>query len=178
VPGNRVSEARAQHHEGMLAFCFGRSGGSPHGVVKTPQLATRTGIQIAHTTHDNVRLVIQIQAVADQLVQIDLGRTFRTTIAARPPVTAPVTTSVAARTPAAISTTLWTWTPITTTAGRTIFATAICLFFSHVSLRSYSLVWCLQNNQSLEWYMGLQLRFPDAVPDAAEAARTGLSLDV
>jgi uncharacterized membrane protein YdfJ with MMPL/SSD domain len=88
-----------------------------------------------------VGLVIEIEAVADQLIEIDLRRTFRAPVAAGPPI-APVTTSVAAGTPTAITTTLRTSTsitaPVAAATGWTILATAICLFFSHVSLRSYS----------------------------------------
>jgi hypothetical protein len=89
-----------------------------------------------------VGLVIQIQTVADQFIQIDLRGAFRAPVTTGPPITAApvstaVSTSVAARAAAAISTTLRASTSITT-ARRTILATAICLFFSHVSLRSYS----------------------------------------
>jgi hypothetical protein len=124
----------------MLAFGFRRSRRSPHRVVKTPQLAARAGIQIAHTAHHDVGLVIQVQAVANQLIEINLRWAFRAPVTPGPPIT-PFSTSIAG-TATTISPTLGTSSPIATafptTARWTILATAICLFFSHVSLRSYS----------------------------------------
>ena len=52
--------------------------GPAHGVIETPQLAARAGIHVAHAADDAVRLVIQVQAVGDELVEIDFERTFRT----------------------------------------------------------------------------------------------------
>jgi hypothetical protein len=83
-----------------------------------------------------VRLVIEVETVADELVEIYFRRTVRAPITGGTPVTASV--SAATGTPAAISATRWASTPITTTTRRTIFATAITLFFSHDPLRSYS----------------------------------------
>ena len=95
MPRDRVSQARPQHHELVLPFVLGRARRPPHGVVKTPQLAARAGIQIAHAAHHHVRLVIQIQAVADQLFEIDLRRAFHAPVAAGPPIATSVAAAVA-----------------------------------------------------------------------------------
>ena len=67
-----ISQARAQHDEFVLAFVFRRARGAANGVIETPQRAARAGIHIADSHHDRVGLVIQIQTVADQLVEIDI----------------------------------------------------------------------------------------------------------
>src|SRR5579864_9382274 len=90
VARNGVREARAQHHELVLALIFGRPVSTAHGVVQPPQLALGGGVHIAHAADDAVRLIVQIEAVADQLLQIDLGRTFETGAA----IVATVTTAV------------------------------------------------------------------------------------
>jgi hypothetical protein len=52
----------------MLPLGFGRSHRSPHGVVQPPQLAFGAAIHIAHANHHGMRLVVQVQAVRNQLL--------------------------------------------------------------------------------------------------------------
>ena len=54
-------------------------------ILKAAQLAARAGIQIAHPAHDDVRLVIEIQTIADDLVEIDFRRQIGTAIPAGSP---------------------------------------------------------------------------------------------
>jgi hypothetical protein len=107
---NGVGQARAHHHEFVLAFGFHSPRGPAHGVVETAQLAARAGIHIAHAAHNDVRLVVQVKAVGNQLVNIDFGRT----------VTAPVAAVSALRSPATVATAITAWA--TAAACRTIAA--------------------------------------------------------
>ena len=67
--------------------------GAAHGVVKAPQLALGAGIHVAHAADDAVRLVVEIQAVGDQLLELDLGRTFEAVAIAAAAVVAAVAAS-------------------------------------------------------------------------------------
>ena len=71
--GDRIGEPRPQHHECVLPLVHRRARGSSYRVIQTPQRAARARIQIAHAADYDMRLVIQIQAVANQLIEIDLG---------------------------------------------------------------------------------------------------------
>src|SRR5580704_18525 len=83
----------------MLALAFGGARGAPHGIVEPAKLALGSGIHVAHAAHHDVGLIIQIQAIGDQLLDIDFGRAFGTpvAIAERTPFSAtfapPVTTT-------------------------------------------------------------------------------------
>src|SRR5579862_7787505 len=61
----------------MLTLGFRRTHRSPHGVVQAPQLALGAAVHIAHANHDGMRLIVQIQAVGNQLLQFDLGEPFK-----------------------------------------------------------------------------------------------------
>jgi hypothetical protein len=90
VPRDGVGQARAQHDEFMLALVLRGAVGATHGVVKPPQLALGARIHVAHAADYAVRLVVEIQAVGDQLLQLDLRRTVEPwTIAASPVVPLP-----------------------------------------------------------------------------------------
>src|SRR5262245_53981351 len=94
MPGNCVGEPRAQHNELVLALVFGCAAGAADGVVKAAQLALGARVHVAHAAHHGVCLVIQIEAIADQFVEIDFGWTFGTAIIA--PVSAAIVTPVIA----------------------------------------------------------------------------------
>ena len=63
----------------MLAIALRRSNRAPYGIVQPPQLALGSAVHVPHASHDSMRLVVQIQAVCDQLLQFDLRRTFKRT---------------------------------------------------------------------------------------------------
>src|SRR6185369_11176938 len=44
--------------------------------IKAAQLALGAAVHIPHAAHDGVRLVVQVQAVADEFFQLDFGWTF------------------------------------------------------------------------------------------------------
>src|SRR5258708_30791343 len=77
MPRDGIRQSRAQHHELMLPLAFGSPHRAPHRVVQAAQLALGAGIHIAHARHHRVRMIVQIQAVADQLFDIDLRWTFK-----------------------------------------------------------------------------------------------------
>src|ERR1019366_278773 len=62
----------------MLPLAFRRAHGTPYGTVEAPELALGARIHVAHAAHDGMRLVVQVQAVADQLLQLDFRRAFGT----------------------------------------------------------------------------------------------------
>ncbi len=90
-------------------------------------------------------LVIEIKTIADQLVEFDLGRSVKTSLAATIPTAAGTRSTVTAISTAGTSATIpttargtsaLTWGAASTFARGTIFAiTLLCrLFFSHVFL--------------------------------------------
>src|ERR1700733_7398291 len=87
-----VRQPRAQHHKLVLPLAFRRPNCAPHGIVHPPQLALGAGIHVPHAHHYGVRLVIQIQAVGNQLFKLDLRRPFKRTPSTRPPAFATVAT--------------------------------------------------------------------------------------
>src|ERR1035437_339755 len=108
VARDGVGQAGAQHDELMLPLAFRRPHGTPYGTVETPELALGARIHVAHAAHDGMRLVVQVQAVADELFQLDLRRAFGTatikssSVAAGPIAAGTITArTVAARTIAA-----------------------------------------------------------------------------
>src|ERR1035437_5935044 len=110
VARDGVGQAGAQHDELMLPLAFRRPDGTPYGTVETPELALGARIHVAHAAHDGMRLVVQVQAVADELFQLDLRRAFGTatikssSVAAGPIAAGTITArTVAARTIAARS---------------------------------------------------------------------------
>src|SRR5439155_24300799 len=75
----------------MLPFAIGSAGCAAHRVVEAAQSAARAGIHIADADYDGVGLVIEIEAVVDQLFEVDIlgeieaATTWAgTTIATRP----------------------------------------------------------------------------------------------
>src|SRR6187397_786708 len=73
VAGDCVGQARAQHNELMLAVALSGTAGPAHGIVKPAELALGAGIHIAQAIYDGMCLVVQIQAVANQLFELDIG---------------------------------------------------------------------------------------------------------
>src|SRR5579884_3555928 len=143
VARDGVSEAGAQHDELVLALVFRRADGAADGVVQAAQLAAGSGIHVAHPADHGVRLVIQVQRVAHQLVEIDFGRAFGTApvaaIAARPPVVAPISAfALAARATIAAAAILAAWAalaraavaPLAFTTRRTTTARSALLLFA------------------------------------------------
>ena len=139
VTRDGVGETGAQHHELVLALILGRASGAAYGVVETAELAARAGIEIAHAADDDVSLVVEIEAVGDQLFEFDLGRAIETALAAGTAtaittITAATATSI---TTATVTTGATTTTSVTALAGGTVFARrTICLLgrllFSHL----------------------------------------------
>src|ERR1051325_3201908 len=69
-----VGQARAQHHEMMLALAFRSAHRAAHRIIKPAKLALGSRIHIAaHAHHHGMRLIIEIQTVVDQLLDVDIG---------------------------------------------------------------------------------------------------------
>jgi hypothetical protein len=138
VARDRIREAGANHYKLVLTLIFGSAGSAPDSTVEAPQLTLSAGIHVPHSAHHNVRLVIKIKAIANQLLDIDLGRTFTAAITGAAPTVAaraPALTSTVAATALASATLISAWAT-TTTAGPilsrwTVFtaATFFRLFF-------------------------------------------------
>jgi len=118
-----VGEARAQHHEFMLALVLGRANGAANGIVKPAQLALRGRIHVAHAAHDTVRLVVQIKAIDDQFFEFDFGRPFETPVAPALPATV---TAIAPAPAVAIV------PPPAALTRRPVLTASIWLFFRHL----------------------------------------------
>src|ERR1019366_4778066 len=99
VARDGIGQARAQHDELVLPLALRRPHGTPHGAVESAQLALGARIHVTHAAHDGVCLVVQVQAVADQLLQLDFRRAFGTAA-----IEAAAVASVSAITTAAITT--------------------------------------------------------------------------
>jgi hypothetical protein len=74
MPRDGVGQPRAQHHKLMLPFGFRRTHGPADGIIQTPQLALGAAIHIPHANDHGMRLIVEVQAVGDQLLQFDIGR--------------------------------------------------------------------------------------------------------
>src|SRR5260370_2497951 len=72
VPRDRVRQPRPQHHELVLPLVLGSAIRPPHGIVQPPQLALGPRIHVPHAAHHAVRLVIQVQAVGNQFLELNL----------------------------------------------------------------------------------------------------------
>src|ERR1035438_1870949 len=83
-----VGEGRAQHDELVLPLAFGGAYGAAYGAVEAPQLALGAGIHVAHAADNGVRLVVQVEAVADQLFEFDFGRSLHAIAVEAAPVSA------------------------------------------------------------------------------------------
>src|ERR1035437_4244966 len=99
VARDGIGQAGAQHDELMLPLAFRRPHGTPYGTVETPELALGARIHIAHAAHDGMRLIVQVQAVADELFQLDFRRAFGTAAIESAPLAA-ISTVAACPTPA------------------------------------------------------------------------------
>src|SRR5436305_9790654 len=91
MPRDRIRQARTQHHEFVLPLALHSPNRAPHGVIQAPQLALRAGIHVAHPRNNHVSLIIQIQAIGDQFLELDVR------LEVRPPhwtAAAPWTTTV------------------------------------------------------------------------------------
>src|SRR5512142_806579 len=111
----------------MLPLGFRRPHGTSYGVIEAPKLALGAAIHIAHANHDSMRLIVQVQAVGNQLLQFDIGRESafkRSPAAARPAFVATATFWPPSTFPATAFTTATRTTIITarTTTLRTITA--------------------------------------------------------
>lgn len=74
VACNGVGQARTEHHELMLPFILWCAGGPAYRVVKPTQLTAGTGIHIAHPADHDVGLIVEIEAVGDELLDFDVWR--------------------------------------------------------------------------------------------------------
>src|SRR6266852_921266 len=129
MPRDGIRQPRPQHHELVLTLVLRRAICPAHRIIQPPQLALGGGVHVAHAADNPVSLVIEIQAVANQLLDIDLRRAFGT-----PTISAPVVTpAVFARTPFAWRTTvtLARRTTMTTLARGPGFAVPGFLFLCH-----------------------------------------------
>jgi hypothetical protein len=141
VPRDGICEARPKHDERMLALVFGGPSGAANGVIQTPQGAACTGIEVAHPAYNDVRLIIEIQAIVDQLVEVDFGRAFETAVATGTSTSFAALATVPAGSPATVSS-LTAFPSFAATAAisartlRTVATVAILLLlyllFSHV----------------------------------------------
>src|SRR5262249_55810418 len=86
VTGNRIGKTRAQHDELVLPLVFRSPDSAPDRAVKPPQLALGAGIHVAHPADDSMGLVIQVEAIGDQLIELNLRRAFRPATIAAPAV--------------------------------------------------------------------------------------------
>jgi hypothetical protein len=68
MPRDGVRQPGAQHHELMLPLGLRRPHRPPHSVVQAPQLALGAAIHIAHANHYRMRLIVEVQAVGNQLL--------------------------------------------------------------------------------------------------------------
>src|SRR5947209_15154121 len=73
---DRVGQAGAEHDELVLALVLRGAHGAADGVIQAAELALGAGIHVAHTAHDHVGLVIEVERISDQLVVVDFGRAF------------------------------------------------------------------------------------------------------
>src|SRR5260370_1718975 len=72
VPRDRVRQPRPQHHELVLPLVLGSAIRPPHGIVQPPQLTLGPRVHVPHAAHHAVRLVIQVQAIGDQFLELNL----------------------------------------------------------------------------------------------------------
>jgi hypothetical protein len=112
MTGDGVSQTRANHDKLVLALGLGGAGRTAHGVVEAAQLAPGSRIHVAHAADYDVRLVVEIETVAHQLIDIDLRRTFP----------APIAPAARPRSTTALVATAIAWPPI---SGSPIARTAI-----------------------------------------------------
>jgi hypothetical protein len=100
----------------MLLVGFRRSAGPPHCIVEPPQLAACARVDVAHSSHYRVRLIVEIQAIRYELLEVDLGR----------PVETPLTTIATAATFTTVASIAAAFATRTTATART-FATSAAL---------------------------------------------------
>ena len=74
VACNGVGQSRTEHHELMLPFILWCAGGPAYRVVKPTQLTAGTGIHVAHPADHDVGLIVEIEAVGDELLDFDVWR--------------------------------------------------------------------------------------------------------
>src|SRR5215469_10971914 len=84
-----IGQAGAQHDELLLALAFGRADGTPYRIVQTPELALGARIHVAHSAHDAVRLVVEVEGIGDELFEVDFRRAFESSALAAAPVVRP-----------------------------------------------------------------------------------------
>src|SRR5437867_757676 len=72
----------------MLALVLRGSIGATYGIVQPPQLAFGARVHVAHAADHAVRLVVEIEAVGDELLQLDLRRALEAGAIATPAVVA------------------------------------------------------------------------------------------
>jgi hypothetical protein len=96
----RVGQPGPQHHKFVLPFTLHTPAGATHRIVETAQLALGPGVHIPQSGDNRMRLVIQIQRIAHQLLEIDVGS--KVTKALRTVSTAIPTTTFSAAIPATL----------------------------------------------------------------------------
>jgi len=124
MPRDGVRQSGAQHYKLMLPFGFRRSHGTPYGVIESAKLALSAAIHIAHANHNGMGLIVQVQAVRNQLLQFDISR--------EPAIKGP---STAATWPAFVPS-FWASSTFTTATFTTATRTAIVTTRTTTTLRT------------------------------------------
>src|SRR5665213_3716932 len=124
MPRDGVRQPRAQHDKLMLPFGFRRAHGTSYGVIEASKLALGAAVHIAHANHHGMRLIVQVQAVGNQLLQFDLGEAFKGTPAA---TTGPAFMAAFMTRSALTAAGSTIWTPFTTRTATAILSTIFAL---------------------------------------------------
>jgi hypothetical protein len=122
----------------VLALTFGRTSGAAYGIVQSTELTLCAGIHIAHATDYDVGLIVEIEAISNELLDVDFGRSLAAPITRTS--TAGTTTPLASAitTLASIATVTGPWATTSVLVWRPILAAAfLCLllfYFCHCQI--------------------------------------------
>src|SRR5688572_20215379 len=86
MPCDRISQSGTEHHELMLTLALRSAACPSDSVVQPAQLALRARIHVPHACDYAVGLVVQVKAIRNQLVKVDLRRAH--------PIAVPVTIAI------------------------------------------------------------------------------------
>ena len=81
-----IRQSGAKHDELMLALILRRANGPTNSAIKPSELGAGGRIHVANSTDNGMRLVIEIEAVGNQLLEVDL-LDFKTALAAGTTIT-------------------------------------------------------------------------------------------
>jgi hypothetical protein len=77
-----VGQARAQHHELVLALTLRRAYRPADCIIETAKLALGPAIHVPHARDHGMGLIVQVKTVGDELFELDVGRAFEGTASA------------------------------------------------------------------------------------------------